>query len=433
MLRAADLIAQKRDGLEHSPHDLEAFIQGYTNRDIPDYQMSAWLMAAYLKGLSLDETVVLTLAMARSGDQLDLSALSKTIDKHSTGGVGDKTSLVVTPMLAALGFTVAKMSGRCLGYTGGTIDKLESIPGWHAELSEQAFIAQAREIGLALVGQSKNLAPADGLLYALRDVTATVDSIPLIASSIMSKKLAAGAQTIVLDVKVGSGAFMKTLDQAQRLAEIMVHIGTQAGRHVRVVLTNMEGPLGQKMGNALEVREAIEALRGHGPSDLMELCLELAVQALEAYGVERKMALEQAQDTISSGHALEKLAAFVQAQGGDATYIHQPEKLVIASHTVDLCAEHGGYLGSIDALAAGKAILALGGGRNKKGDSIDHSVGIELLKTPGHWVEAGEPLVRIYHNNRGLEETLDLLGKEIHVSETRPVRQPLILGYLGRQ
>ncbi|MCD0170359.1 thymidine phosphorylase, partial [Deinococcus sp. 23YEL01] len=274
-----DLIRKKRDGETHTRAELETLVLGYTRGDVPDYQMSAWLMAVFLRGMQEQETADLTMVMAESGDLMNLGDLPRTVDKHSTGGVGDKTSLILTPMLAALGQTVAKMSGRGLAHTGGTIDKLESIPGWTSELDEEHFITQARDIGLALVGQSRDLAPADGKLYALRDVTATVDCLPLIASSIMSKKLASGAHTVVLDVKVGAGAFMRTLDAGRGLARAMVDIGNRAGRQVRAVLTDMDTPLGHMAGNSLEVLEALATLRGEGPQDLTDLCVALAVEA----------------------------------------------------------------------------------------------------------------------------------------------------------
>ncbi|WP_161882996.1 thymidine phosphorylase [Deinococcus alpinitundrae] len=424
-----DLIARKRDGLEHSRAELETLIMGYVRGEVPDYQISAWLMAVYLRGMSAREVADLTLVMAASGEQFDLSSLSNTVDKHSTGGVGDKTSLILTPMLAALGLTVAKMSGRGLAHTGGTIDKLESIPGWSGELTDAAFLKQARETGLALVGQSKDLAPADGLLYALRDVTATVACLPLIASSIMSKKLASGAQTIVLDVKVGAGAFMKTLVDGRELARAMVDIGTHAGRKVRAVLTDMEAPLGHLAGNSLEVQEAMATLNGHGPHDLTELCVALAVEALGAHGEAPQEAEARARQTLSDGSALARFRAFVAAQGGDPSYVDDPDKLDVAFGRTEVLAETGGFVESVDAFSVGQAVLVLGGGRERKNEAIDHGVGVELVKKPGEAVQAGEVLARLFHRDgRGLDTALGLLRGGIRVGAAQPEVPALILG-----
>lgn len=423
-----ELIARKRDGLTHTRAELEQLVLGYTRGEVPDYQVSAWLMAVYLRGMQPQEVADLTQVMAQSGDMLALTGLSNTVDKHSTGGVGDKTSLILTPMLAALGLTVAKMSGRGLAHTGGTIDKLESIPGWRGELADEAFLAQARTIGLSLVGQSKNLAPADGLLYALRDVTATVDCLPLIASSIMSKKLASGAQTIILDVKVGQGAFMKTLEQGRDLARAMVSIGQHAGRQVRAVLTDMDTPLGHMAGNSLEVQEAIATLQGRGPSDLTELCVALATEALQAYGQDGGSAAARARQVIADGSALAKLRAFVEAQGGDPTFIDHPEKLDVAPGRAEITAPSSGYLAHLDALSVGRAVLALGGGRERKGEPIDFGVGIEVLKKPGQTVQSGEVLARIYHRNgHGLEVAEQLLNAAFELSGAPVQTPPLIL------
>jgi pyrimidine-nucleoside phosphorylase len=427
-----EIIERKREGLEHTRTELETLILGFVRGEVPDYQIAAWLMAVYLRGMTPQETTALTQVMAASGDQLDLSSLTRTTDKHSTGGVGDKTSLVLTPMLAACGVTVAKMSGRGLAHTGGTIDKLESIPGWSPELEETKFLKQAREIGLVLVGQSKNLAPADGLLYALRDVTATVPSIPLIASSIMSKKLASGSQTIVLDVKVGAGAFMKTLDDARALARAMLEIGRLAERNTRAVLTDMDAPLGNMMGNALEVREALETLHGAGANDLRELCLALAEETLLAEGFSGSDALELPRKTLESGTALEKFRAFIAAQGGDPSYVDNPSKLEIAPTRATITATQAGYLERLDALAVGKAVLALGGGREKKGEAIDHSVGVELHAKPGLRLEVGQALFTLYHNKeRGLNVARDLLEHAVTYSSTPVTAPPLILERLA--
>lgn len=424
-----DLIQKKRDGGSHSKNELEALVLGFTRGEVPDYQVSAWLMAVFLRGMTPTERADLTMVMAQSGDQLNLGELPRTVDKHSTGGVGDKTSLILTPMLSALGLTVAKMSGRGLAHTGGTIDKLESIPGWSAELPETQFLSQARDIGLALVGQSKELAPADGKLYALRDVTATVNSLPLIASSIMSKKLASGAHTIVLDVKVGAGAFMPTLEAGQELAQAMVDIGTHAGRQVRAVLTDMNTPLGHMAGNSLEVLEALETLRGHGPADLTELCVALAVEALSAYGEAPAQAEARARATLQDGSALAKFRAFVAAQGGDPRYVDDPSLFDVAPDRAEVLAGRAGFVSGLDALSVGRAVLALGGGRERKGEAIDHGVGVEVLKKPGEAVSQGESVFRIYHRGgRGLERAKELLQAGLSISEAVPGVPALILG-----
>lgn len=413
-----ELIAKKRDGHEYNRQELTTLIEGYTAGDIPDYQMSAWLMAVFLRGMTLEETCHLTELMAQSGDQIDLAGLNNTVDKHSTGGVGDKTSLVLAPMLAALGQTVAKMSGRGLAHTGGTIDKLESFAGWSGELSEERFYQQARELGLVLVGQSKNLAPVDGLLYALRDVTATVPSLPLIASSIMSKKIAAGAGTIVLDVKVGSGAFMKTLEGARALATLMIHIGQRAGRQTRVLLTNMDAPLGHMIGNALEVQEALFTLQGDGPDDLTALCVALASEVLQAHGETPERAKQRAQQVLQDGSALEKFRRFVTAQGG------RLDSLQVSSEQQEVRATRSGHVRAIEAMEMGRAALLLGGGRTHKGEQIDHGVGLELMVKVGDRVQDGQVLAKIYHRaERGLMAALELVQKGIIIKDTAKYTQ----------
>ena len=430
-LSVPDLIRHKRGGGAHSRADLDGLIGGYTRGEVPDYQVAAWLMAVCFQGMTPQETADLTLAMAASGEMLDLGSLPLTVDKHSTGGVGDKTSLVLTPMLAALGLTVAKMSGRGLAHTGGTIDKLESIPGWSPDLPEAAFLRQAREIGLALVGQSRDLAPADGLLYALRDVTATVDCLPLIASSIMSKKLASGAQCLVLDVKVGAGAFMRTLEDGLGLARVMVDIGRHAGREVRSVLTDMNAPLGHMAGNSLEVQEAVATLRGGGPDDLRELCVALAVEALAAAG-QPEDAEERARASLEDGSALNKLWAFVAAQGGDPAFVDHPERLDVAPDQLELMAARDGFVTAVDSLGVGRAVLALGGGRERKGERIDHGVGVELLCKPGERVTKGQPVTRLYsRDGRGLERARGLLEAGLEIGAEPPEARPLILGRVG--
>lgn len=415
-------IEAKRDGLEHTKPALQEFFGAFLKGQIPDYQVSAWLMAVYFQGMSPAETLALTRVMAESGHMLDLSGFAHTVDKHSSGGVGDKTTLVVAPILAAAGCTVAKISGRGLTYTGGTIDKLESIPGWHGEFSEAEFLAQTRRVGLVVAAQSGELAPLDGRLYALRDVTATVNSIPLIASSIMSKKLASGAKTIVLDVKVGAGAFMKTLEGARELAKTMIAIGLGAGRNMRVVLSSMERPLGKAVGHALEVKEAIETLSGSGPQDLKELALTLAGEGLEATG----LAKSQARDVLESGRALSKFRQFVEAQGGDPKVVDNPGLLELAPEVFELKAETAGYVTALNALNVGQAVLLLGGGRQVKGEAIDLGVGVMLEKKPGDKVSLGETLVRVYHRGKGLEAALASL-KSAYQTGTEPPATPLVL------
>lgn len=415
-------IQAKRDGLSHSEEELKAFLQGYLRGEVPDYQVSAWLMAVFFRGMTEGETLALTRVMAFSGKVLDLSHLPHPVDKHSSGGVGDKTTLVVAPILAAAGCTVAKMSGRGLAHTGGTIDKLESIPGFRAELSEEEFLRLAERVGLVIASQSPALAPLDGKLYALRDVTATVESLPLIASSIMSKKLAAGARTIVLDVKVGRGAFMKTLEEARRLAQTMVGIGQGAGRRVRAVLSRMDAPLGRAVGNALEVREAIGALKGEGPKDLEALALRLAEEALLAEGLPRELARK----ALESGAALEKFQSSIEAQGGDPRVVEKPDLLPLAREVAEVLSGEEGEVAEVDAYRVGLAVLALGGGRLRKGEAIDHGVGVEVLKKPGEWVEKGEPLFRLYHRKKGLEEALSLLQGAFRLGPAE--RGELVLG-----
>ena len=415
-------IQAKRDGLAHAKEEMAAFLLGYLRDEVPDYQVSAWLMAVFFRGLSQEETLWLTEIMAHSGKVLDFSHLPHPVDKHSSGGVGDKTTLVVAPILAASGCTVAKMSGRGLAHTGGTIDKLESIPGWRGEMTEAQFLKRARKVGLVIAAQSQELAPLDGKLYALRDVTATVESLPLIASSIMSKKLAAGARSIVLDVKVGKGAFMKTLEAARALAEAMVAIGEGASRRVRAVLTSMEAPLGQAVGNALEVREAILTLKGEGPEDLVQVALTLAEEALKLEGLDPGLARK----VLEEGKALAKFQAFLEAQGGDPRVVEDLALLPLAEE-LPLLSQEEGVVQEVDAFKVGLAVLALGGGRRKKGEAIDHGVGVHLLKKPGDRVERGEALALVYHRNRGLEEALGLLGEAFRLGESASP-SPLVLG-----
>ena len=398
-MRPVDLIIAKRDGHEHSRAELESLIGGFVRGEVADYQMAAWLMAVVWRGMTARETAWLTAVMAASGRRLDLSGVAPfVVDKHSSGGVGDKTTLVVAPLVAAAGVPVGKMSGRGLGFSGGTIDKLESIPGWRASLSTAEFFAGIRDVGLVVAAQGPDLAPADGRMYALRDVTGTVDSLPLIAGSIMSKKLAAGANAIVLDVKVGSGAFMKTLTEARALAQAMVAIGHEAGLQVRAVISDMAQPLGFAIGNALEVREAIATLQGHGPADLLELALVLGNELLAMAGQEATDDARRARllNGLESGAALAKLRAFVVNQGGDSTYIDDPDRLPTAPVQTPLPAPQDGTIAAIDAEALGRATVALGAGRATKADTIDHAVGIVLARKVGETVRAGEPLLIIH-------------------------------------
>jgi len=420
--RALDMIVAKREGSEHSAEDLKSLVDGYVAGEVPDYQMSAWLMAVCWRGMTPRETADLTLAMAASGDQLDLSDLPHTVDKHSTGGVGDKTTLVLAPLLASMGATVAKMSGRGLGHTGGTVDKLESIPGFVVDLSEERFRSQARSVGVVVTGQSKDLAPADGLIYALRDASGTVESLPLIASSIMSKKLAGGARSIVLDVKLGSGAFMRTERDARRLAEAMTSIGTHAGRDVSAVLSRMAEPLGLAVGNAIEVNEAIDCLRGGGPPDLRELCVVLAAQVLARTGL--PAGRERVEAALDDGSAYERFERWVAAQGGDARTLGSLE---LAPDQYPVRAPRSGRLARLDARAIGEAAGLLGGGRARKGDAVDHGVGVLLHAKVGDEVAAGEPVATLYHRGgRGLEAARARVAGAIGVAETA-APEPLIV------
>lgn len=401
-MRMYDLINKKKYGEPLTKEELSFIVEGFTRGDIPDYQMSAFLMAVYFNGMSREETVMFTQAMADSGDRLDLSKINGIkVDKHSTGGVGDKTSLILGPILASLGVPVAKMSGRGLGHTGGTIDKLESIPGFSTTLTEEQFIENVNTIGMALVGQTANLAPADKKIYALRDVTATVDTEPLIASSIMSKKLASGADVIVLDVKVGSGAFMQTLKDAVSLGETMVSIGTMAGKKVHAVITDMNEPLGCYVGNALEVREAIDALKGEGEKRLMEVTYALAACMLLAAGKADSLeqGREMAKRAVEDGSALQKFREFVKAQGGNPEITENYGLFPKASVKAPVYLDKEGYLLSCRTNEVGMVSLILGGGRETKEDAIDHGVGIRLLHKLGDYVTKDEPFAYIYGND----------------------------------
>ncbi|MGD6874312.1 pyrimidine-nucleoside phosphorylase [Sutcliffiella horikoshii] len=417
-MRMVDLIQKKRDGKELTTEEIQFIVSGFTDGSIPDYQMSAFSMAIFFQGMSDQERADLTMAMVHSGDTIDLSAIEGIkVDKHSTGGVGDTTTLVLAPLVAAVGVPVAKMSGRGLGHTGGTIDKLESVPGFHVEIDNQEFIDYVNKNKVAVIGQSGNLTPADKKLYALRDVTATVNSIPLIASSIMSKKIAAGADAIVLDVKTGAGAFMKDLDEAKKLAKAMVDIGNNVGRRTMAVISDMSQPLGFAIGNALEIKEAIDTLRGEGPEDLEELCLELGSYMVLL--AEKASTLEEArgmlEEVIRSGAAIETLKTFLEAQGGDASVVDNPEKLPQAKHVVELEAKEAGVVSEIVADSVGTAAMLLGAGRATKDSEIDLAVGIVLRKKIGDKVEAGESLATIHSNQEDLTKVKEALYESIKV------------------
>lgn len=421
IMRMYDLIMKKRNGGTLSRDEIFFMIEGYTKGNIPDYQMSAMMMAIYFNGMNENETAALTMAMAESGDQLDLSGIQGIkVDKHSTGGVGDKTSLALTPMVSACGVKIAKMSGRGLGHTGGTIDKLESFQGFSTSLSEEAFIDQVNRIGISIIGQTKNLAPADKKLYALRDVTATVDNMSLIASSIMSKKLAAGADAIVLDVKTGSGAFMKEEADAMLLAGEMMTIGKNAGRKMMAVISDMDQPLGNAVGNALEVKEAIETLKGHGPADFTELCMTLGSCMLMVAEIaeNEQQAREMLKEAVDSGKALDKLAELVEAQGGDKRMVYETDLLPKASSITPLLSEKDGYVEKIQCDEVGICSLILGGGRETKESAIDLSVGIVLTKKVGSHVKAGEPLAYIHSNEEAKRLACEeRLRKAFHIGD----------------
>ncbi|KYG30703.1 pyrimidine-nucleoside phosphorylase [Alkalihalobacillus trypoxylicola] len=428
-MRMVDLIEKKRDGQALTDEEINFIIQGYTKDEIPDYQISALAMAIYFQDMNAKERARLTMAMVESGDQLDLSSIEGIkVDKHSTGGVGDKTTIALAPLVAALGVPVAKMSGRGLGHTGGTIDKLESVPGFSVELTTNDFIQQVNQHKLAVVGQTANLTPADKKLYGLRDVTGTVNSIPLIASSVMSKKIASGADAIVLDVKVGSGAFMKEVDQANELATAMVEIGKKLGRQTVAIISDMNQPLGRTVGNALEIREAIELLKGEGPKDLHELCLELGSQMVYLAGKAKDLAdaKKQIQSVIENGKAIESLKNFLEAQGGDPSVVDDTNKLPQAKHLVEVLAEKSGYVEKITADKIGTAAMKLGAGRATKDSSIDLAVGIELHKKIGDYVEAGQALATLHSNNEQVEEVKSIVKEAYTMINDKVEQNPLI-------
>jgi pyrimidine-nucleoside phosphorylase len=433
--RAIDVIRKKRDGVELSSAEIEGLVNAYTSGEIPDYQVSAWLMAVVLRGMTRPETAALTDAMLHSGEVLDLSFLAaKKVDKHSTGGVGDKTSLVLAPLAAAAGIAVPMISGRGLGHTGGTLDKLEAIPGFNVNLSVEEFRRVLAACGCAMIGQTAEIAPADRKLYALRDVTGTVESPYLICASIMSKKLAEGIDALVLDVKTGSGAFMKSEKDAAFLAELMVETGERMGKQVVALITDMDQPLGKMIGNALEVVEVVEILRGEGPDDLRELCLELAGWMLHLGGVSKTVAegKQQSAKLISSGQALERFRRMIELQGGDARVIDDANFLPRAPHTVQVASARSGFLASMQCEQIGTACVILGGGRERKEDSVDPGVGIVLHKKVGDTVSAGEPLATIYYNAEPLAvRARQLIEQSCQVTDIAPSKRPLIHKVIG--
>lgn len=420
-MRMVDLIEKKRDGGSLNKEEIQFIIDGYTRGEIPDYQLSAFLMTVFYQDMTDEEITNMTLAMASSGEMIDLSGIQGIkVDKHSTGGVGDTTTLILAPLVASVGVSVAKMSGRGLGYTGGTIDKLEAIPGFQVELPDEKFIQLVNESHVAVIGQSGDLAPADKKLYALRDVTATVNSIPLIASSIMSKKIAAGADAIVLDVTTGEGAFMKNIEEARRLAETMVRIGKLANRQTMAVISDMSQPLGEAIGNSLEIVEAIETLQGNGPEDLVEMCYALGSQMVVL--AEKAATLEEArsllEEALASGKALEKFREMIRNQGGDDTIVDDPARLLSAKYQIELPAKKSGVVQKIVANEIGIAAMLLGAGRATKEDDINFAVGIKLHKKVGVPVEEGESLLTIYADSENIDEVKELIYKNIEIGDS---------------
>ena len=434
-MRMYDIIMKKRNGFPLTKEEIYYFVDGFTNGTIPDYQASALLMAIYFQHMNYEETLNLTMAMADSGEHLDLSGISGIkADKHSTGGVGDKTTLVLAPMVAAVGVKTAKMSGRGLGHTGGTIDKLESFPGFSTTLSQEQFVKNVNDIGLAVTGQTGNITPADKKIYALRDVTGTVDNISLIASSIMSKKLAAGANVIVLDVKTGNGAFMKNIEDATELAKTLVDIGNGAGKKTYAVISEMNEPLGYAIGNSLEVIEAIDTLKGNGPRDLYNLCIELG--SLMVAASDQNISLEQAKQilkkTIEDGSAYRKFKEFIESQGGNPSDVDNCHDLIKVNQVLDIKSFQSGYIAGIQTENIGNAVMMLGGGRQKKGDSIDHSVGVIIKKKVGEQVKEGESLATVYINNTdNLDTALDLIKSSFEFSEDIIKEPELIKGIIS--
>ncbi len=433
-MNITDIIRNKRNGDELSHAEIETMVMGAATGSVPDYQLSAWLMAIYLQGMTENETTHLTDAMARSGDMLDLSSIPGIkVDKHSTGGVGDKVTLVLAPLVASAGLVVAKLSGRGLGHTGGTIDKLEAIPGFKTTISNQHFLQQLRHIGVAVAGQTQNLAPADKRLYALRDVTSTVESIPLIVASVLSKKIASGADVVVLDVKHGSGAFMPDYASAKTLAEMLAKVGKNLGRSVAVMLSDMEQPLGAHIGHTLEVEEAIQSLKGEGPEDLREVVLTLG--AMQLMGGKKVATLEEGKallaEKIASGEALAKFRAMIDAQGGDARVVDQPELMPHAARQVTYYAPQTGYIHALTALEVGNALKTLGGGRDSKEDILNLSVGVTLHRKRGDYVEAGDALATLHINRADTEtEAMAALARAYHIENTPVNNTEALIGDL---
>lgn len=430
-MRPYDIILKKRNGGKLSREEIRYMVLGYARGEVTDYQMAAWLMAIYFRHMDEEETFYLTEAMIDSGERVDLSSIPGVkVDKHSTGGVGDKTTLVVAPLVSSCGLPVVKMSGRALGHTGGTIDKLESIPGFRTDLPLEEFVENVKRCGIAIVGQTLNLVPADKKIYALRDATATVDEISLIASSVMSKKLAGGSDAFVLDVKVGTGAFMKELDEARRLAKLMVEIGKRFGKRVVAVLSDMNNPLGKAVGNSLEVLEAIDTLKGKGPRDLLELSLTLGALMLELAGISKdaeegkKLLVEK----LKSGEALEKFREMVRAQGGDERVVDVPEEVLpISRSVVEVRARESGFISWMDTEKIGLAVMALGAGRKRKEDSVDHSVGVIVEKKIGDFVERGDVVFKVHYSKKSeLTEALGMLERSFKISGEPPKEIQLI-------
>ena len=429
-MRMVDIIEKKKHGEELSKEEIRFFIEGFINKEIPDYQVSALLMAIYFNGMTENETLEFTLSVRDSGDIVALSSIKGIkVDKHSTGGVGDKTTLIIAPLVASFGVKMAKMSGRGLGHTGGTVDKMEAIPGLNTSLETQRFIDIVNEVGVSVIGQTGNLAPADKLIYALRDVTSTVDSIPLIAASIMSKKLAAGSDAILLDVKTGSGAFMKTVDKAIELATEMVAIGENAGKTTAALITEMDIPLGHNIGNTLEIIEVVETLKGHGPEDLTEVCIELAANLVTMAG-EGNLGTnrQRVRDRIHDGSAFEKFLEFVEAQGGDTSYLKDLDKFEKASIVHEVKSNANGYVYEMNTEKIGISSVILGAGRKTKEDTIDFASGIKLVKKTGDEVKEGETIAILYTNDeKAIEEAEKLLLDAYDISEEKPKMNPLIL------
>ena len=428
-MRMYDLITAKKNGREHTREELEFIVNGFVDGSVPDYQMSAWMMAVCLKGMTDQETAILTDVMAHSGDMVDLSPIQGIkVDKHSTGGVGDKTTLVITPIVAACGVKIAKMSGRGLGHTGGTVDKMESVPGTRTALDQEEFFAQVNKIGISVIGQSGHLAVADKKMYALRDVTATVDCIPLIASSIMSKKLAAGSDAILLDVTCGNGAFMKTVDQAIELAQKMVAIGTHNGRNVAALITDMDTPLGHNIGNSLEVMESMEVLKGRGPADLTEVCYQLAVNMLLLAGLgTEEECRAMAEKAVADGSAFEQCKQMFAAQGGDISVLEDYSRFAAARYSREILAEETGYIYSHDTEKIGSASVLLGAGRLTKTDEIDFAAGITLHKKTGDYVEKGQSIATFYADDEALFDSAEKMFRSgLVIKGEKPVEAPLV-------